>query len=287
MVTQVHVIAATGRSGAALCRALRAAGIPIIPVIRDAAKWRDQATAPRVADLTDPTALRAALADAVRIVSCAHARAIPAILAAAPARARFVFLGSTRKFTNWPDEHGKSVLAGEAALIGSGQSGVVLHPTMIYGALGENNVQRLAALIRRLPALPLPGGGRSLVQPIHQDDVTRCVLAALDRDWSLPESVVIAGPEPVRYADFIAAIATAAHIRQPRILPCPAAPLIALASLTRFLPLLPRIGAAEIRRLLEDKAFDTTRMRALLGVTPMPLDRGLALTFAAPHDTRS
>ena len=55
----------------------------------------------------------------------------------------------------------------------------MLHPTMIYGAQGEDNVQRLAALLRRLPFVPLPGGGRALVQPIHQDDVTRAIRAAL------------------------------------------------------------------------------------------------------------
>ena len=105
------------------------------------------------------------------------------MLAAAPTDARFVFLGSTRKFTRWPDAHGNGVLAGEAAFLASGRSGVMLHPTMIYGAQGEDNVQRLAALLRRLPFVPLPGGGTALVQPIHQDDVTRAIRAALDVAW--------------------------------------------------------------------------------------------------------
>ncbi len=283
MATPAHVIAATGRSGAALCIALRAAGIPIVPVIRDAAKWSDPGVPPRIADLTKPTALATALTDATRIVSCAHARHIPAILAAAPAAARFVFLGSTRKFTQWPDDHGNGVLAGEAAFRASGRGGVLLHPTMIYGASGENNVRRLAALIRRLPLLPLPSGGKALVQPIHQDDVTRCILAALDRDWAGPHSLVIAGPTPTSYADFIRAIAAAIGRRAPPILPFPAFTLIALARLTSALPFLPRIEPAEIRRLLEDKAFDITPMRSALGVTPASLEEGLARTFAAPQ----
>ena len=116
-----------------------------------------------------------------RASSVAPTRDTPrAVLAAAPADARFVFLGSTRKFTRWPDAHGNGVLAGEAAFLASGRPGVMLHPTMIYGAQGEDNVQRLAALLRRLPFVPLPGGGTALVQPIHQDDVTRAIRAALD-----------------------------------------------------------------------------------------------------------
>lgn len=282
MTTPVHVIAATGRSGAALCAELRQAGIPIVPVVRNLAKWTDPAVPARKADLTNPAALTKALADATRVVSCAHARHIPAILAAAPATARFVFLGSTRKFTQWPDAHGNGVLAGEAAFQASGRDGVLLHPTMIYGASGENNVRRLAALVRRLPVLPLPNGGLSLVQPIHQDDVTRCILAALDHTWTGPHSLVIAGPTAVTYADFVRAVARADG-RTARLLPCPAGPLIALAGLTRALPFLPRIEPAEIRRLLEDKAFDITPMRQTLGVEPIPLEEGLARTFAAPH----
>jgi uncharacterized protein YbjT (DUF2867 family) len=285
MLAPTHVIAATGRTGAALCNALRDAGTRFVPVIRDAAKWHDPAAAPRVADLTEPSALRAALADATRIVSCAHARHIPAILAAAPAGARFVFLGSTRKFTRWPDDHGNGVLAGEAAFHASGRTGVLLHPTMIYGARWEDNVQRLAALVRRLPAVPLPAGGRSLVQPIHQDDVTRCIVAALGRDWAGPHSLVIAGADVVSYADFVRAVARADGQRV-RILPCPVAPLLVLAALTRFVPFLPTIRPAEMRRLLEDKAFDIAPMRNELGIAPISLSEGLARTFAAPHHPR-
>ena len=55
---------------------------------------------------------------------------------------------------------------------------------------------------------------------------------------------------------------------------------MALSPLTRVLPFLPRVGAAEIRRLTEDKAFDITPMRQMLRVEPMPLAEGLARTFA-------
>jgi uncharacterized protein YbjT (DUF2867 family) len=286
MIEAVHVIGASGRSGVALCRSLLADGIPVVAVVRDPAKWAAAGLpgsglvgAVRRADLGDPDALRAALAGATRVVSCAHARHTSALIAAAPEAARLVLLGSTRKFTRWPDEHGNGVLAGEAALLGSGRSGVILHPTMIYGAQGEDNVQRLAGLLRRLPVMPLPGGGRFLVQPIHQSDVTRCIRAALDRPWDGPNRVVIAGAEAVRYADFARAVAVAAGLRKPLILPFSAGALILAARLARAVPGLPPVRPDEIRRLMEDKAFDIAPMRAILGVEPLPLAKGLALTF--------
>nr|WP_198373187.1 NADH-ubiquinone oxidoreductase [Roseomonas rosulenta] len=237
----------------------------------------------RAADLRDPEALRRALAGATRIVSTAHARWAPALLAAAAPDASFVLMGSTRRFSRWPDAHGDGVRAGEAAFLASGRTGVMLHPTMIYGAQGEDNVRRLAALVARLPFAPLPGGGRALVQPIHQDDVTRCLLAALRQAWREAGTIVIAGPAPLPYRDFLRAVAAAAGLRAPPILPIPALPLRLLAPLTRLIPGLPRVTADEIRRLTEDKDFDIGPMRRILGVEPIGLEQGLALTFAAPH----
>jgi uncharacterized protein YbjT (DUF2867 family) len=283
---RVHVIGASGRSGAALAAAL---GGRIVPVVRDAAKWAALGfeRPARIADLTDAPALAAALRGATHVVSCAHARHAPRVIAAAPPDACLVFLGSTRKFTRWPDEHGNGVLTGEAAFLASGRRGVMLHPTMIYGAEGEDNVRRLAALMRRLPVLPLPGGGRSLVQPIHQSDVTRAIMSALVHPWQRAETLVIAGPRPVRYLEFARAVAKAAGLPRPRTVSVPAGPLVTAAVLTRFIPGLPTIAGTEIRRLLEDKAFDSGPMRAVLGVDPISLAEGLALTFPPAHDSLS
>lgn len=278
----IALIGASGRSGAALARALLAEGTPFTPLIRDAAKWSVLGLpgVPRIADLGDAAALCLALQGAEVVISTAHARHAPAILAAAPADTRFVLMGSTRRYSRWADAHGDGVRAGEAALLASGRAGVMLHPTMVYGAEGEDNVQRLAALLRRLPFAPLPGGGLSLVQPIHQSDVTRALLAAARHPWTGPEAMVIAGPSPMPYRDFLAAVVRAAGLGARPVLPLPVGLLRALAGLTRVIPGMPSIGADEIRRLTEDKAFDIAPMRDILGVMPIPLEQGLALTFA-------
>jgi uncharacterized protein YbjT (DUF2867 family) len=274
-----HVIGASGRSGAALCRRLAEAGEAFVPVVRDPARWAATGLpgSPRVADLTDPNPLQQALGDAEAVVSCAHARHAPAILAAARRARKFLFLGSTRKFTRWPDAHGRGVLAGEAAFLASGRPGVMLHPTMIYGAAGEDNVRRLAALLRRLPLVPLPQGGRALVQPVYQNDVTEAILACLRTDWPGPQTRIIAGPQPSSYANFVRAVAAAAGLRKPRIIPVPLRLLLAVAPLTH-LPGLPRIGGDEIRRLAEDKAF-ASDYPAITGRSGTALRDGLARMF--------
>ena len=303
----VHVIGASGRCGQAVCRALIKRGTPVIALVRNKEKLReklqasglqasgslDSSTIPlvtsHVIDMTGPKeALQAALDGATRIVCTAHARHIPALLAAAPKQARLVCLGSTRKFTQWPDEHARGVLQGERALLESGRAGVILHPSMIYGAAGENNVQRLAALLRFLPVVPLPEGGKSLVQPIYQDDVTACILAALEeRLLSLPCAIVIAGAQAVPYRVFVAEVARAAGLKPKRIVTLPVRALQNIARLTAYVPKnlfkVPTIHPDEIRRLTEDKAFDNTDMRTSLGVSPLGLKDGLARTFHNPY----
>jgi uncharacterized protein YbjT (DUF2867 family) len=277
------VIGASGHSGAALCRALLASGCEIVPVVRNAARWHALGlpATPCVADAGDAATLVACLSGARRVVSFAHASHTANVVAAAPTDCRFVLLGSTRRYTRWPDEHGNGVIAGETAFLASGRNGVMLHPTLIYGAGHYEPVGRLVAMLRRVRLVPLPGGGRALVQSIHEDDVIRCVMAALERDWAGPQTLVVAGPEPVPYAEFVRAVARAAGLPPPLVLPVPAAVLIALAPLTGRLRFLPRLHADEVRRLLEDRAFPIEAMTATLGVRPMGLAEGLALTFAA------
>jgi hypothetical protein len=79
----------------------------------------------------------------------------------------------------------------------------------------------------------------------------------------------------------VRAVAAAAGLRPPRIVPVPAGLLLALAPLASRLPGLRRVSAAEIRRLQEDKAVPVGPMFATLGVRPISLEEGLARTFAA------
>ncbi|MDE2334121.1 MAG: NADH-ubiquinone oxidoreductase [Rhodospirillales bacterium] len=301
----VHVLGATGKCGFALCASLLADGADIVAVVRDRAKWaammpgvpaRQAALAEAPADgfplgergnAADP-GLAAALADASLIVSAAHARFVPALLAAAPPAARLVLMGSTRRFTRWPDVHGRGVIAGEVAFLGSGRRGVMLHPTMIYGppAVAENNIHRLAGLLRRLaaagrPLAPLPQGGRAKVQPIFIGDVVAALRLSLATAWDRAETLVIAGPEPVSYADFVRAVAAAAGLARPLVLPVPLGLLRALAAAARPVPFLPHLGRDELRRLCEDRAFDITPARRRLGFAPVPLAEGLRRSFQA------
>jgi uncharacterized protein YbjT (DUF2867 family) len=276
----VTLVGATGKLGQHVARRLLARGIPVIPVVR-----RPERLMPglrgiaRVFDLDRPETIKPVLQDAKLFVSCVHGRHGADLIAALPRDVeRVVLLGSTRIFTRFPDPNVAELQHSADALAQSGFSGVMLHPTMIYGAAAENNLQRIAAYIRKLGIIPLPDGGRTLLQPIHVEDVARCVEAALYRDEAPGEPIVVAGPEPITYRDLVMAVGAAIK-RKPFILPIPGPLLELIAMFTAILPLLPRIRRDEIRRLSEDKAFPIDEMMQRLGVQSMPLSQGLAKTF--------
>jgi len=274
-MARVHLVGASGRTGRIVARLLAAEGHAVVAIGRDAAKLAlVPAAERRVADAERPDELRAALADARRAATTLHARFAPAALASLPAEIeRFVALGSTRAFTRFPDGAAEQVRAAERALADRPWA-VLLHPTMIYGAEGENNLRRLVQHLRRTPFAPLPRGGASLIQPVHVDDVARATVAALFGARAPGPPIVVAGPEPMTYAELVRAVGRAIGVRA-RIVPVPAALLMLAAPLTRFAPGLPTIRRDEVRRLLEDKAFDVTPLRLRLGVEPTPFAEGL------------
>lgn len=265
---RVTVLAATGQLGQALLRRLQAEpDVTVVAVGRDQAKLGALASVEkRVADLDDPAALRPALADAEIVVSCTNARFVPAILAALPSNGvqRLVMMGSTRRFSKVPDATATAVREAEAALAAYPVPSVFLLATMIYGG-GIGVVESLAAQIRRLPVLPLPGAG-ALVQPIHIDDVAACLAAAIRQPEAVGSPIVIAGPRPMRYGEMVRAVARGRHVRV-TVLSVPAF-LVRIIAFCAGLVGRTRNLSGSLLRLLEDKAFDISPMRNRLGIKP-------------------
>ena len=152
---------------------------------------------------------------------------------------------------------------------------------MIYGAPDDRNVNRLLRLFRRWPrwlpvVVPLPDGGRHLVQPVFVDDVVEAYAAAVARPDVTGASIVVAGPQPISYASFVRDCAAAVG-RRAHVLPVPSGLLIGLAKVMATLGVRPPFNAAELRRAAESKRFEVTDLHARLGVTPRGFREGLKL----------
>jgi nucleoside-diphosphate-sugar epimerase len=283
----VVVIGATGRTGRRVVTRLCDHGHAVSALGLTAAKLGalDRRARPHAVDLTAAAGLGALLASAEVVVSCAHARFTSAILAALPdRRARLVLMGSVRRYLPIPDRDGTEIAEGERRFTASGRPGVMLHASMIFGAADDGNVSRILGLLARWPkplpiVVPLPDGGRRLIQPIFIDDVVAAVVAAVERPAGDGPPLVLAGPAPIPYRVMVEQCAAALG-RRARVVGVPLAPLLALArTATRCGIALP-LDAAELRRAGQDKAFDIAPMTERLGVRPVDFATGLGRMLA-------
>lgn len=275
----IAILGATGKTGRYLVTRLCDDGHDVTAIGRSAARLEaiDPRARAAIADIDERATLGRALAGADAVVSCAHARFTEAVLAALPVSCqRLVLTGSTRRFTTLPDPAADTVRAGEAAFLASGVAGVMLHPSMIYGAPDDRNVNRLLRLVRRYTVLPLPNGGRHLVQPVFVDDVVAALAAAVARPEAPGPSIVVAGPAPISYADMLRACAAALD-RRVTILPVPTALLVAGVRTAAAVGFKVPFDAAEIRRATENKRFDVEPLKHRLGITPRPFVEGIRL----------
>jgi nucleoside-diphosphate-sugar epimerase len=194
--------------------------------------------------------------------------------ARAAALDRAIFVSTTAVTTALPARSKLVRLAAEDQIRQSGLKWTILRPTMIYGAPGDRNLSRLLALLRRIPVLPVPGGGRHLQQPVHVADVADAVLNAVERPAAAGMSYDVAGPEPFRFDELLRISARAVGSRT-RLVPVPLSPLVTAAQCYELLSARPRIRAEQLQRLAEDKAFVIDDAARDLDYAPRPFTDGI------------
>ena len=275
----IAVLGATGKTGRYLVERLCADGHDVLAIGRDQARLEALGGGCRhgLADFDHPVSVARALIGAACVVSCVHAGHTGMLLDCLPSSCeRLVLTGSTRRFTSLPDAAADVVRAAETLFLSSGVAGVMLHPTMIYGAPDDRNINRLLKLVRGARVLPLPNGGRHLVQPVFVDDMVAALAAAATEPAAPGPSIVVAGPAAISYAHMVRACA-AVQNRPITVVPIPGLLLRAGAGLAAALGVKTPFDAAEIRRATEDKSFDISALQSRLGVMPRPFEEGLRL----------
>jgi uncharacterized protein YbjT (DUF2867 family) len=232
----------------------------------------------RSGDLGDAASLDRWLDGCASLVYCASMGFghVPAVVAACERAGirRAVFVSTTAIFTRLPAPSKSVRVAAEDAVTRSRLRWTIVRPTMIYGAPGDRNVERLLRFLRRSPVVPVPGSGRSLVQPVHVDDLAGAIVAA----WASPaaegRTYDLSGATPFPL-DTMLDLAGAACGRRVRKVHLP------LGSVAGTLGLLESLGARlpvrreQVLRLAEDKAFPHDAARRDLAFAPRPFEVGV------------
>jgi uncharacterized protein YbjT (DUF2867 family) len=99
-------------------------------------------------------------------------------------------------------EYARTKAEGEAAVRSAVPQAVILRPSVIFGP-EDQFFNRFAAMARYLPALPLIGEGKTLLQPVYVGDVARAVGVALDGGAIAGTTYELGGPEVASLADIL------------------------------------------------------------------------------------
>lgn len=231
-------------------------------------------------DLDDAESTAAAFASSradhlVNIASLGFGHATTIIDAARQAGIhRSLFVSTTAIFTALPAASKKVRVAAETSIRASGLGWIIVRPTMIYGAPGDRNMERLLRFVKRVPFVPTPGDGEHLQQPVHVDDLAEAIVTlSLGRQPTELE-VNLPGPEPLTFKQVVEEAGRAVG-RRARVVPIPYRLTVGALRGYERLSSHPRLKAEQVERLVEDKTFDVEPARRLLDYEPRSFANGI------------
>ncbi|MFY8208576.1 MAG: SDR family oxidoreductase [Caulobacter sp.] len=227
-------------------------------------------------DLKDPD-LDERLPLAATVFSLSPIWLLPPALPALKARgmARLVAFSSTSRFTKTdsPVAAERAVAAAlaeaEQALetwcAANGVAWTILRPTLIYDEGHDENVSRIARLVRRFHVMPLSGAGEGLRQPVHAEDLAAGALAAAHAQAATNRAYDLVGGETVSYRVMVDRVFEGLG-KTPRSLPMPTWLFGLLMRLAK--PFYPGATTAMGGRMGQDLTFDSSDAARDFGWAP-------------------
>ncbi|QRM33434.1 complex I NDUFA9 subunit family protein [Microvirga sp. VF16] len=169
-----------------------------------------------------------------------------------------------------PARADRSKAAGEEAVRAVFPEATIIRPSLVYGP-DDHFFNGFAALARRLPALPLIGGGQTRFQPVYVEDVVAGVGAILANPASRGTTYEFGGPRVYTFEELLEFVCATIGVR-PLLVPLPFWPAEMLGGLLQVFPDAP-LTRDQVRLLRTDKVVSGSEpMLRDLGVEPRALE---------------
>ncbi len=171
--------------------------------------------------------------------------------------------------------YGRSKLAAEEAVWRASAAGLpvaILRPCIVYGP-GDRYFTPILTQLMRLPALPLPEGGDTLIELVYASDVAEAALLAATRVAAVGQAYNITDGRPTTFRDVVETYALLTG-NAPRLVSLDVDRLVQLAGVVReaVAPVAPRLAhllqEETLDNLRHDIHYDTGKAQRQLGYAP-------------------
>lgn len=186
---------------------------------------------------------------------------------------RFVHVSALGASPGGPGGYFDSKGKAEEIVRRSGLAWTILRPTGIFGP-GDRFIGELGQALHKAPALPVPGDGEFLLQPVFVGDVVKGIVDSLARPDTETTAFDVGGPERFTFNELVDRIAAAAGV-QVRKVPVPIPRMRRRARFFSRQEKFP-LAADMIDMLLAGHTCDDRPYYSAFGLTPLPLSGYLA-----------
>jgi uncharacterized protein YbjT (DUF2867 family) len=173
-----------------------------------------------------------------------------------------------------PSHYARAKGQGEARVLAAQSDAIVMRPSIVFGP-EDDFFNRFAALARLSPALPLPGGGTSRMQPVFAGDVGEAIARAVDGDLRPGTIYELGGPEVRTFKELMQFVLATAQRRR-LLVPVPFALLKLQAMFLQFAPKPPitpdQVELLKIDNVVSDAAKRDRRTLEGLGIIPESIE---------------
>jgi len=189
--------------------------------------------------------------------------------------AAFIFVSTQSAHGGNPSAYAVTKRNSEELVRNSALEWTIVRPGLVYGPGFHGLYARMRATVTKMPIMPLLGGGKAIVQPIHVDDLCKALLTIIENPESFSKSELNVGdPKGLSLKDFVSGIARA-QSRKLRSLNIPLGPVkLAVAAGEKLRLPLP-ISMDNLRGLETVQRMDTQKSLDRLHLKLRDLDNGL------------
>jgi nucleoside-diphosphate-sugar epimerase len=229
------------------------------------------------------------------LLSCGPVAVASQLVSACSGLRRVVCISTSSVYTkrDSPDAAERRLIGGimqaEKSLSQScGERGItlaLLRPTLIYGCGLDQNITRIAELIRRFHFFPLAGDATGLRQPLHAADLAALALELLMTEGLDSLESPVGGGSVLSFRQMVERVFTAYDLA-PRTVRINPSLLVAFFKGFAWVPALRGVNAGFFLRQNLDQVFDDENLRKRVNFNPRPFQPTIA-DFSIPGYARA